>query len=194
MDPSFIAIPLVFFLGFLSILGAGLVFAMRGLLRSGGDSPGSAAARAFGALFLAVALIALGGLGAAGCLFGTIALAANHAVHDGPIRAFTIERVDEPTDYERSLGLSSQHRLHLSLKVRGAGDFDALREWLERESNGDVRMSVTTRDENGTDYSYLDFALPVDEYDLEELEREISREFPGLELPDGLRIEIEEGR
>lgn len=180
------------FLGFLLLLAFAAIVGFRGLARSANGE--RSVAHAVAGVGMALAIVFLAGLGALGCSAATTAMTAHHLLVNGPLHTIELERGPFPAAYAALHGLDRDHQLHLRVKVEGARDFERLRRWLEHETHGAVSFKVSSQREGGQEYSLLDFALPVDQHELSRLEREIQHDFPWLELPESLRLELNELR
>jgi hypothetical protein len=138
-----------------------------------------------GCLILLVALLALGVLGV-GCTALTVIGLGAAAIEEGPVRVVELDwgeayrTPDEP------------YPVHLRIEIEGRVDPARVTRWVRQRIEGDYTLSIDVREGPDGTRTVLDFGLPVEQEDLEELEADLREELPELELPRGLRIEARE--
>lgn len=186
MDPSpgLLVFAVVLFLAFLLLLGT-LAFASGKLLRRReGEGPGLVAG-----CLLTLALGAAGLFGFAVFAAVLLAVAADSLVERGPVRQVGLwiddgpfddwaERGREPYALDGPLALDPARPLHVIVDVEGDRPalVEGLRGFLEERLGEPVTVTTgRTRDAEGRDLVRLDFALPVEEAELEHLRAAIER-------------------
>lgn len=194
------------------LLFIGLIAATVMLLRPSKDGRGvggcAGCAIALG-LFVAFAL------GAVGCTALTVIGLASTAAEHGPVRSLELEwdepepdawtpdapqapdapDAPEPATPEGAASTPRDERFPVRLRVTLDGtlspaDVTRLTRFLRRRVEGDLMLSVDTREEAGGTVTSVELGLPVERDDLEQLQGELRDEMGELDLPRGLRIEI----
>ena len=84
--------------------------------------------------------------------------------------------------------LDPDYPVHVLVEYSGDLRLDRLHRWLDRETDGHVRLVHAQATENGN--TRLDFGLVLGEDELEEFVREVEDSQPFFDLPHGLSFEI----
>ena len=81
----------------------------------------------------------------------------------------------------------SKHAVHLVIEMEG-GDPTEVTRWLRDSTEGDFTVAIH---QDGA-RTKIDIGLPISRHDVEELKRDLEREFDSLKLPSGARVEIKD--
>jgi len=183
------------FIGFILAIAVWLAF------RSGKD--GTTKLGAAAGCMIALALVFVAGLGALGCTAIAIVNTPGEMLRHGPIRRIEAhfprlhkDHEDSADEAPRSPGSEEDEakeagaeHLHLRIEMEG-GDATQVSRWFRDHTDGDMTVSVRDLAGPGGKRTRIDITLPVPEKDLRELRRDFERDLPGLNLPDGLTIEL----
>ena len=185
-------------LGFLAVCVI-LAIAAFLVLRSGEQGKTKLSGCAGCAIGLALCLVA----GVALCTFLFVAFlgAKSEVIRRGPVKSFEWRwddhdhhddewdgRAEEDAPLaEAEPTFDSKHAVHLLIEMEG-GDPTAITRWLRDSTEGDFTIAI----HQDGDRTKIDIGLPISRHDVEELKRELEREFDSLRLPSGARIEIKD--
>ncbi|MCP3920286.1 MAG: hypothetical protein GY711_32570 [bacterium] len=87
--------------------------------------------------------------------------------------------------------LDPRYPVHVLVEFRGKVDEHRLTRWLRRETHGDVDLVDSYPVHDGSQLTtMLDFGVEIDDDDLNEFLDELQVMLPGIDVPEGLRIEI----
>ena len=145
---------------------------------------------------VAFALLVVAGLGAIFCITIAVIDAPNEILRNGPVRRIEAHWPDGPTE-SGSGGSGAAARpdgksprgLHLRIEMTG-GDEAAISRWLRDKTDGDVTFTVDTVDGPEGRITRIDAVIPISEHDLRDLQRDLERDLPNLNLPSGVKIEL----
>ncbi len=202
MGHSFPIVALVVFVVFLGILGGLAVAVTKTVNPDGRVSRGFFGGLASAATLVFLCCLALVGTG----LFG-VALAAGTALDKNPIRHIEVRR-EPPVAYDdgnlerssdergrRGYGTTHDGTLHVMFSVEGDGG-EQLVSFLEDivgVNKRDLERLLTVTEHtasSGETLSVYTLELPIDDDEIDEIEREIRRELDGVRvsLPDSVAI------
>ncbi len=95
------------------------------------------------------------------------------------------------THVAESHRLDPRYPVHVLVEFSGHVDEKRLTRWLRRETHGDVALvSAHPIYDDGQRLTLLDFGVEIDDDDLNEFLDELQVMLPGIDVPEGLRVEI----
>lgn len=160
------------------------------VFRSG--EPGKTKLTAPAGCAIGCAILLLGGLGALGCTAVVLLSAPDELVRRGPIEKFELSWPDASETSPEDADAAGRYPARLRLTLRDGGRAEELAgeisRWLREETQGDLSVEIR-REDGGT---VLEFSLPATREELEDLRRDLKREFPRVRLPNRMEVDIRE--
>jgi hypothetical protein len=195
------------------MIGVVLAVAVWIAFRSG--AAGTTKLGGFAGCMVAVALVFVAGLGALACIAVAAFNAPNEFVRNGPVRRFEAhwpelrhgthspkgesgkaesakDGKDESAKTEESeevAGEEEAHGLHLVVEVEG-GDEAQIARWFRKHTSGDFEVSYEPVDGPHGRRTRIHIQIPITEAELRDVRRDLERDLPNLNLPDGVTIEL----
>ena len=136
------------------------------------------------------AILLLGGLGALGCTAAVLISAPNEIVRRGPIERFELTWPDESQPAPADAATVGRYPARIRLTLRDGGRAEELAgeisRWLREETDGDLSVEIRRQEQD----TVLEFSLPATREELEDLRRDLRREFPRLRLPNRVEVDV----
>jgi len=143
---------------------------------------------------IALALLFIAGLGAAGLVFVSVLSLPNEAVRHGPVKAFEFhwdEAAPSPDEPAREAAASP---LHIRVEMRGVKDHSEIMKWLRKRTKSETHIAVHEEtDADGSSFTVAELSVPVTKNqrrELRDLQRDLERDLPDLHFPSGVRVEL----
>jgi len=147
-------------------------------------------------------LVGVGGLGLAGLGLLLLGFGAARLIESGPVRSVEVLRTEAVLsdaalatqalpDGRLRGDLDRRYEVHLLVTCDREVDPHRLGLWLEARTGGRIDLVDARRfREDGRDCVFLDLGIEVSPRDLQRFERELRRELPFFDLPEGVRLEL----